>query len=235
MKADLGPAIVGVALAMTLATNVRASTDAWNPQGTATTLPQRRVPSTTPSPRGASPTPSLDASPVTDASSAVQGPSHAHFHRPGTDVDADSFAGSLASDVFVLKGNVVLHSDPAVDRSIADLSQSGDRLTLTADEIDIDKAGLSYVAKGHVHFVQGLRSGQADLAQLNEETHTIDLIGNANVLEGDHRAAAEKMHYNMADKGFAGSGNVRIYEPLPTPNPNTAPTAAPKKKRRFPV
>jgi lipopolysaccharide export system protein LptA len=141
----------------------------------------------------------------------------------------------LASDVFVLKGNVVLHSDPAVDRSIADLSQSGDRLTLTADEIDIDKAGLSYVAKGHVHFVQGLRSGQADLAQLNEETHTIDLIGNANVLEGDHRAAAEKMHYNMADKGFAGSGNVRIYEPLPTPNPNTAPTAAPKKKRRFPV
>jgi lipopolysaccharide export system protein LptA len=163
-------------------------------------------------------------------------PSHAHLHRPGTDVDGDVFMGSLASDVFVLKGNVVLHSDPKIDQAIGDISKSDDPLTLTADEIDVDKTGATYVAKGHVHFVQGTRSGQADVATLNEQAHTIDLIGNANVLDGDHRAAAAKMHYNMLDKQFLGSGNVRLYEPVPTPNPNASGTPAPKKrKRRIPL
>jgi lipopolysaccharide export system protein LptA len=109
-------------------------------------------------------------------------------------------------------------------------------LTVTADEIDIDRDGLNYVAKGNVHFTQGTRSGKADLAMLDEAAHTIDLIGNANVVEGDHRAAAAKMHYNMLDKDFRGSGDVRIYEPVPTPNPNASSTPAPKKRRhRLPL
>lgn len=172
--------------------------------------------------------------------SAAPGPSaspagRTHLHRPGTDVDGDVLTGSLASQVYVLKGNVTLHSDPKIDRDIADASESEELLTVTADEIDVDKLGLSYVAKGNVHFVQGSRSGSADLAMLDQQAHTLDLVGNASVMNGDRRAAAAKMHYNTLDKQFLGSGNVRIYQPLPTPNPKPSGTPASKRKRRFPI
>jgi hypothetical protein len=157
-----------------------------------------------------------------------------HLHRPGTDVDGDSLTGSLASHVFILKGNVVLHSDPKIDREMADASESDEPLTVTADELDVDQFAFTYVAKGHVHFVQGNRSGLADLATLNEEAHTLDLVGNASVLDGEHRTTAAKMHYNTADKQFVGGGDVRIYAPAPTPNPGTG-TPAPKRKRRLPL
>jgi hypothetical protein len=157
-----------------------------------------------------------------------------HLHRPGTDVDGDLLTGSLASHVFILKGNVTLHSDPKIDREIADASESDEPLTVTADEIDADQTALTYVAKGHVRFKQGSRSGSADLATLNEEARTLDLVGNANVLDGDHRTSAAKMHYNSADKQFEGAGDVRIYSPLPTPSPGAA-TPPPKRKRRLPL
>jgi hypothetical protein len=157
-----------------------------------------------------------------------------HLHRPGTDVDGDLLTGSLASHVFILKGNVTLHSDPKIDREIAEASESEDPLTVTADEIDADQTALTYVAKGRVHFVQGSRSGTGDLATLNEEAHTLDLVGNANVLDGDHRTTAAKMHYNTADKRFVGAGDVRIYSPLPAPSPGAA-TPPPKHKRRLPL
>jgi len=157
------------------------------------------------------------------------------LHRPGTDIDGDLLTGSLASDVYILKGNVTLHSDPKIDREIGEASESDDPLTVTADEIDMDKVGMTYVAKGHVHFVQGSRSGHSDLAMLDERMHTLDLVGDANVLDGDHRAAAAKMHYNMLDKQFLGAGDVRIYEPVPTPGPNASATPPPKHKRRLPL
>jgi lipopolysaccharide export system protein LptA len=158
-----------------------------------------------------------------------------HLHRPGTDVDSDVLTGSLASEVYVLKGNVTLHSDPKIDRAIAEESQSDEPLTITADEIDVDRLGLSYVAKGNVRFVQGTRSGRADLAMLNEQAHTLDLIGNASVLDGERRAVAAKMHYNTLDKQFRGSGDVRIYQPLPPPNPKPQASPTGKHKRRFPL
>lgn len=157
-----------------------------------------------------------------------------HLHRPGTDVDGDLLTGSLASQAYILKGNVTLHSDPKIDREIADASESEEPLTVTADEIDVDRLGYSYVAKGHVHFVQGVRSGRANLATLNEQTHSLDLVGDANVYEGDHRTVADRFHYDMLDKSFHGSGDVRIFEPLPTPAPSVA-TPAPKHKRRLPL
>jgi len=140
----------------------------------------------------------------------------------------------LASHVFILKGNVVLHSDPKIDRDMAEASESDEPLTLTADELDVDQFAFTYVAKGHVHFVQGSRSGFADLATLNEEAHTLDLVGNASVLDGEHRTTAAKMHYNTADKQFVGGGDVHIYAPAPTPNPGTG-TPTPKHKRRLPL
>jgi lipopolysaccharide assembly outer membrane protein LptD (OstA) len=157
------------------------------------------------------------------------------LHRPGTDVDGDVLTGSLASQAYIIKGNVTLHSDPKIDREIAEASESDEPLTVTADEIDVDKFGLTYVAKGNVHFVQGSRSGRADLATLDEETHSLDLVGNATVLDGDHRARAAKMHYDMSDKQFHGAGNVRIYEPLPAPNPRPSATPAGKHRRRLPL
>jgi lipopolysaccharide export system protein LptA len=157
-----------------------------------------------------------------------------HLHRPGTDVDGDSLSGNVSSDVYVLKGNVTLHSDPRVDREVAAETESDEPLTVTADEIDIDKSGLSYVAKGHVHFVEGTRSGSSDLAMISEVTHTLDLIGNADVRDGDRRAVAEKMHYDTLDKHFSGVGNVRIYQPLPQPAPKASASPAPRHKRRLP-
>jgi hypothetical protein len=163
-------------------------------------------------------------------------PGRFHLHRPGTDVDGDLLSGNVANEVYILKGNVTLHSDPKLDREVATASESTDPLTLTADEIDVDRAGLTYTAKGHVHFTQGTRSGRADVAVLDQQTHTMDLIGNANVYDGDRRTAADKLHYDMIGKGFLGAGDVRIYEPLPTPNPNaTATPAPPKRKRRIPL
>jgi hypothetical protein len=173
------------------------------------------------------------ASPPSGAPSATPA-GRFHLHRPGTDVDGDLLTGSLASHVFVLKGNVVLHSDPKIDREMAEASESDEPLTVTADELDVDQFAFAYVAKGHVHFVQGSRSGFADLGTLNEEAHTLDLVGNASVLDGAHRTVAAKMHYNTADKQFVGSGDVRIYSPVPTPNPGSR-TPAPKRKLRLPL
>ncbi len=163
-------------------------------------------------------------------------PGRFHLHRPGTDVDGDLLSGNVGSEAYILKGNVTLHSDPKIDGEVAAASESMDPLTLTADEIDVDRAGLTYTAKGHVHFTQGTRSGRADLAMLDEQRHTMDLIGNANVYDGDRRTAADKLHYDMLSKGFLGAGDVRIYEPLPTPNPSAASTPVPaKRKRRIPI
>jgi lipopolysaccharide assembly outer membrane protein LptD (OstA) len=128
-----------------------------------------------------------------------------------------------------------MHSDPRLDPEIAQASESSEPLTLTADEIDVDRIALTYVAKGHVRFVQGSRSAHADLAMLDEQKHTLDLIGDANVYDGDRRAAAAKMHYDMLDKDFLGAGDVRLYQPLPTPGPQASGTPAPKRKRRLPL
>jgi hypothetical protein len=166
---------------------------------------------------------------------ASPAPGRFHLHRTGTDVEGDALSGSLASEVYILKGHVTMHSDPKLDREIAEASESSQPLTVTADEIDVDRIGLTYVAKGHVHFVQGSRSGRADLAMLDEQKHTLDLIGDANVYDGERRAAAAKMHYDMLGKDFLGAGDVRIYEPLPTPNPVASSTPAPKHKRRLPL
>jgi hypothetical protein len=200
--------------------------------------------STLPSPSGlgpeAAPSPSpagtgLPAAPSPASSGPAATPAgRFHLHRPGTDVDGDLLTGSLASHVFILKGNVTLHSDPKVDRAMAQASESEEPLTVTADEIDADQLAFTYVAKGHVHFVQGTRSGLADLATLNETAHTLDLVGNASVLDGEHRTVAAKMHYDTLDKQFIGAGDVRIYAPLPTPNPSAA-TPPPKHKRRLPI
>jgi lipopolysaccharide export system protein LptA len=210
------------------------------PQPAGSLLPVPPAPSgePVPSPLEASPAPSLPPGAAPAGPSPAPSPiasGRFHLHRPGTDVDGDALNGSMASQAYVLKGNVTLHSDPKIDREIAAASESDDPLTLTADEIDADRSGFTYVAKGHVHFVQGTRSGFADLAMLDERNHTLDLIGNVEVLEGNHRTKAAKMHYDTLTKDFIGSGNVRIYEPLPTPNPNVSATPPPKHKRRLPL
>ncbi|MGD0474264.1 MAG: LptA/OstA family protein [Candidatus Velthaea sp.] len=178
------------------------------------------------------PTPSAKTSGLPGSAATAAG--RFHLHRPGTDVDGDLLTGSLASHVFVLKGNVTLHSDPKIDREMAEASESDEPLTVTADEIDADQLAFTYVAKGHVHFVQGNRSGFADLATLNETAHTLDLVGNATVLDGEHRTTAAKMHYDTLDKQFIGAGDVRIYAPLPTPKPSAA-TPPPKHKLHLPI
>ncbi len=182
-----------------------------------------------------SPAPAVPVVPATTTPSpAATSASRFHLHRPGTDVDGDVLTGNSANGAYILRGNVVLHSDPKVDQELGSATESDEPITVTADEIDVDRFGATYVAKGHVHFVQGSRSGRADTAMLNQETQDLDLLGNADVSQGEHRARATKMHYNIADRQFHGSGDVRIYEPAPTPNPQASATPAPKHHRHLP-
>lgn len=209
MKRFAAPGALVVALGWALAANAQGAAGQPTPQPIGAAAPAR-------------------PSPVASA------PGRFHLHRPGTDVDGDALSGNTASNVFVFRGNVVLHSDPKVDHEFNSATDSDEPITVTADEIDVDKFASTYTAKGHVHFSQGTRSGKADLAMLDERSHDLDLIGNADVLDGEQRARAAKMHYNTADKRFRGSGDVHIYEPAPTPDPNATATAAPKRKRRLP-
>ena len=163
----------------------------------------------------------------------VQPPNRIRVCDPGRDLEADSFAGNLTNNAFVFKGNVVLHSDPKVDKSTAE-TQSDDPITLTADEVDVERVTLRYVAKGKVHYIQGVRDGNADTAILDEKTHNIDLIGHARVFDGANETKADRMHYNTQDKKFHGQNNVRILIPIPTASPappGTTPTPSAKKRR----
>lgn len=173
------------------------------------------------------------------ASSApcAHAPRRVRICRPGTDVEGDTFVANLGGETSIIKGNVVLHSDPTVDKAFA-ATESDDPLTLTADEIDLERKTLRYVAKGHVHFNQGSREGNADTATLDEQTHDADLIGHARVFDGEHETKADRMHYNTQDKQFHGFGNVRIRVPVPTPTPlppGATPTPTPKKRRIPPL
>ena len=180
----------------------------------------------------APPTPA--ASPAASPLPNTTPPGRFNLHRPGTDIDGDSLTGNVGSNVYVFRGNVVLHSDPKVDRNFGSATESDAPLTVSADELDVDRFAMTYVAKGHVHFSQGTRSGSADLAMLNEQTRDLDLLGHADVLDGDHRARAAKLHYNGSDRQFHGAGDVRIYEPVPSPQPRASATPAGKHRRRLP-
>jgi lipopolysaccharide export system protein LptA len=252
MKQFLGPAWLIVALSSAFAANAQTVAPAQTaaPQQTAAPAPTVGpaqppiVPGSLsgaaehaplPAPAGA-PSPATAVEPASAAPEPAPSPtssSRFHLHRPGTDVDGDLLSGNSASGLYVFRGNVILHSNPKIDTEFG-ATESDEPITVTADEIDIDRFAATYVAKGHVHFVQGDRSGRADVAMLNEQTQDLDLLGNADVLEGDHRARAAKMYYNIADRRFHGSGDVRIYEPAPTPNPQASATSAPKHRRRLP-
>lgn len=154
-----------------------------------------------------------------------------HLARPGTDIEADTLIGNLNAQTYTVSGNVVIHSDPKVDRAVA-LSESTEPFTLSADAVDVERKALRYAAKGHVHFVQGAREGRADTALLDEKSHDLDLIGHAHVADGGQQADADRMHYNTLDKHFTGTGNVKLIAPVPTPPPGSAPTSTPAPKKR---
>jgi len=127
----------------------------------------------------------------------------------------------------------VLHSDPKIDKAFA-ATESDEPLTLTADEIDIERKSPRFVAKGRGHFPQGKRDGNADTAILDEKTHDVDLIGHTRVFDGENETRADRMHYNTQHRKIHGIGNVRILVPVATATPlppGTTPTPAPKKRR----
>ncbi|MFN2459076.1 MAG: LptA/OstA family protein [Candidatus Velthaea sp.] len=195
-----------------------------------TPVPPAPVPAPSPSPAAPAPASSGSAQPEQTQPPA---PGRVHLHRPGTDMDADSLVGNMNGQTYVLKGNVVLHSDPKVDPAFA-ATESSDPLTLSADEMDVERKSLRYVAKGHVQFTQGSRSGRADTATLDEKLHDLDLIGHAHVSDGIQQANSDRMHYNTSNRKFRGAGNVKIIAPIPTATPappGTTPTPAAKKKR----
>jgi hypothetical protein len=180
--------------------------------------------------RASSPAPTVAPTPDVNVTPCVVTPPRICVSRPGSDVEADSVTGSFLSNAFVFKGNVVLHSDPKVDKSAAE-TQSDDPITLTADEVDVERETQRYVAKGKVHFTQGAREGNADTMILDEKTHDVDLIGHARVFDGEHDSKADQIHYNTKDKQFHGMKHVHIVVPIPTASPGPSPTPGGKKRR----
>jgi lipopolysaccharide export system protein LptA len=178
------------------------------------------------------PSPSATTAPTPDASPSPcdATPPRYRLCRPGSDIEADSVSGSLKNNAYVFKGNVILHSDPKVDKSAAE-TQSDDPITITADEIDVERETQRYVAKGKVHFTQGVRDGNADTAILDEKTHDVDLVGHARIFDGEHESKADQIHYNTKDKQFHGMKHVHIVVPIPTASPGPSPTPGGKKRR----
>jgi len=156
-----------------------------------------------------------------------------HLHQPGTEIDADTLVGNLASKQYTVAGHVVVHDDPKVDKKLdTSTTQSDEPIELHADRLAVDEIAKRYAAHGSITFTQGDRSGSADDATLDDRTHDLDLTGNARVAEAGRILAADTIHYNTGTKAFAGNGNVEIIAPVPTAAPGTP---APKKKRRIPL
>ncbi|GAC1426755.1 MAG: hypothetical protein NVSMB5_21380 [Candidatus Velthaea sp.] len=171
--------------------------------------------------------PALARSPVP---AAAPSSTRVHLARPGTDIEADTLVGNLNAETYTVRGNVVIHSDPKVDRAVA-VTESSEPFTLSADAVDVERKALRYAAKGNVHFVQGARDGRADTALLDEKSHDLDLVGHAHVADGGQQANADRMHYNTLDKHFTGVGNIKLIAPVPTPTPGPANTATPAPKK----
>jgi lipopolysaccharide export system protein LptA len=197
----------------------------------ASAFPPAASPAPTRAPaRAASPSPTTAPTPDANAPVCDATPPRIRVCRPGSDIEADSVSGSLLHNAYVFKGNVVLHSDPKVDKTTAE-TQSDDPITLTADELDVERETQRYVAKGKVHFTQGTRDGNADTTILDEKTHDVDLIGHARIFDGQNESKADQIHYNTKDKGFHGAKNVHIVVPIPTSSPGPSPTPGGKKRR----
>jgi lipopolysaccharide assembly outer membrane protein LptD (OstA) len=156
------------------------------------------------------------------------------FSRPGSDGTADGAKGNDRRGTVTLAGNVVLHDNGSAPEAGQDNAYSGGGpATLTCDTLDVDSKARIYVAVGHVHFVQGVRSALADKGTLNRQSGTLRLEGHVKTVDGTSSLTAQAVDYNLNSKNMdAHGGPIIIKQPVPTPEPGTGtPTPKPKKRK----
>lgn len=142
--------------------------------------------------------------------------------RPGGDVSADSASGNQKKGTLTLTGNVIAH-----DISGAYDSSSGAKnhapSTLTCDTLSVDNHAKTYVATGHVHYVQGDTTSDADKGTLNDATHTLVLVGNVHIVDGPRKLTADTVKYNTATGDIQAIGKPDAILTIPGgPGPTLA-------------
>lgn len=158
------------------------------------------------------------------------------FSRPGSDGTADRAEGNRPRGTVSLLGNVVVHDNgKAPEAGSTDEYAKGGPSTLTCDRLDVDSKAKTYVALGHVHYVQGERKADAERGVLNRTTGMLHLEGNVKTSEGGSSMTARFIDYNINTKRIEAEGNpIVIKQPVPTPEPGSITPSPKPKKRRLP-
>ncbi len=162
--------------------------------------------------------------------SAYTIPDPVYITRPGGDVRADSAVGNSDDKTITLTGHVVMHDTrkkPA---------------TLTTDELAIDGAAKTYVATGHVHYVEGDTNATSQNGSLDDNSKELVLDGAVKIVRGASTLLADRVRYNTATgKGHAiakagtmefpiakaSASPVKGASPSPTPTPSPEPSGSP--------
>ncbi len=164
-------------------------------------------------------------------------PHRVRFFRPGTDAVGDRANGNSKRGTVTMLGNVVVHdSGNANEAGDAAYRGSGPAM-LTCDQLDIDSKAKLYTANGHVHFLQGARTGTSDRATLNRATGMLHLEGGVKLTDSGSTLSANAVDYNLNTKEASVFGSPSVMtqpanQPAasPRPAPSRSPVAKPKPK-----
>jgi lipopolysaccharide assembly outer membrane protein LptD (OstA) len=222
--------LTGIALFATCAGAAAPATTARPVPAAATAAPSSAPEASSPDPAYRIETDTI----VTQRNGDFTMPHKVAFSRPGSDGTADSAKGNDRRGIVTLTGNVVLHDNGTAPEAGQDNAYSGGGpATLTCDSLDVDSKARIYVAVGHVHFVQGVRSALADKGTLNRQSGTLRLEGHVKTVDGTSSLTAVAVDYNLNSKNMDAHGApIIIKQPVPSPEPGTGtPTPKPKKRR----
>jgi lipopolysaccharide assembly outer membrane protein LptD (OstA) len=152
--------------------------------------------------------------------------------RNGGDITADRAHGNYKKKIVYLVGHVVMHDTTGNYGGIAGASPapgSSAPSTLTADAAQVDGASRTYVATGHVHYVQGDTVVDADSGTLDDRSHELFLKGHVHIRQGRRSIIADTVHYNTVSGAAHAQGDVILQFPgeirrsLATPRPINIP------------
>jgi lipopolysaccharide assembly outer membrane protein LptD (OstA) len=159
-------------------------------------------------------------------------PHRVHFLRPGTDAVGDKANGNSKRGTATLIGDVVVHDSGNATESGDPAYRGSGPATLTCDQLDIDAKSKLYTATGHVHFIQGTRSGSADKAILNRGTGKLHLEGDVKLTDNGSTLSAGTVDYDLNTKDAEVHGSPAVMTQPVSPPPATAPPPTPRPTAR---
>ncbi len=147
-------------------------------------------------------------------------PDPVYITRPGGDVRADSAVGNSDDKTLTLTGHVVMHDTRKK------------KATLTTDELAIDGNAKTYVATGHVHYLQGETNATSQNGSLDDDSKDLVLDGDVKIVRGASTLRADRVRYNTATgrgHAIAKAGTIEfpIAKASPSPGASATPTPTP--------